>query len=878
MRLHRLKLENFKGVRAREVTFPETGVVVISGDNEVGKTSMVEALDLLLGYRHNSKHSKVKAAQPIGQDVGVTVEVEVTIEEERVVITRTWLKRPGTTVRFLSGPRRGEVLTADLACDALDQLWRASDTTLWSALRLMQATGLEQQLLTGSTSLTRALQSAAGGELIDTDGNRCLLEAVKSEVDRYFTATRQPNRDYKRVLDRLDAARLAIQAARDLLGELDAKRAALDELTAKVAFRSDCLRKATAECGELENRLTTVQAAQDAETAARHQLETAGYQAADASAAFTARTRLAADLAQAQVEAERLGADQERQATMLAPIQAKLHEAMQVHQAAMEADRAADQSLELAHADCGQLRRLSDLEHLTGLLTRAEELRTRISELEVALSTPLTAELVDQLEQADQQLTSCRARLEVSSAQLVLTALDHSRELLVDDQPRRVDVDQPLRVSVTEPVSLEVPGQWRIAVSPAQTDQLRAAAEQARKRLDELRAMAGVDTARDARQEWTRLAELRTELDHVRHSRKELLRAGNEADLRDQCSDLRTATDEYDAARSVEAARPADQSAADLALKLATEQRNRARETCTQASARLAKIREEHDAQKRRLDDLTTDLFIARRRSAELRAEVADQRCRISDDDLAATAQAAQAARLEAEKQWQLRRQQLADLGAEGVLAEAEAARANVTGLEQMLADIREQRSRLAGELEGLNADRLQQQADAAETEYEAASAEAESTGRRARAALRLEQVLLAGQEVAQRCYVAPFRAAVVELGRALYGDPDFDVRIAPDLQVTQRYLNSEWVNFDWLSTGAKEQLVILIRLATAQLVNPDDRVPVLLDDALGYSDQSRLRRMWSALGRAGEKAQVIVLTANPERYAGMGRLSRIEL
>ena len=507
------------------------------------------------------------------------------------------------------------------------------------------------------------------------------------------------------------------------------------------------------------------------------------------------------------------------------------------------------------------------------MLTRADELRNTTSRLEVATGTPLTAELVEQLAQADAELSSCLARLQVSSAQLVVTALDEGRELLVDGQPRQVDVARPWQASVTEPVDLELPGQWRIAVFPAQTTELRAAAEQARERLDEMLAAAGVDSARTARQEWTRLAELRTELDHVRQRRRELLAAASEADLRDQCSELRTTTDHYDATRSGAAARPSDQSAADLARSWPPSNAT-VRESCTGIRTAAEGQPERRQKRARRAEHRSPHRPAP---AEQLRHELADQRGG-RRRSTACAAQQAQTARDEAEKQWQSRRQQLADLDAEHVLAEAAAARDNVTGLEQLLADTREQRSRLAGELEGLNADRLQQQADAAETELETATAAAESIGRRARAALRLEQVLLAEQELAQRCYVEPFRAAIVELGRALYGDPGFDVRVAADLQVTQRYLNNEWVNFDWLSTGAKEQLVILIRLATAQLVNPDDRVPVLLDDALGYSDQSRLRRMWTALRRAGEESQVIVLTANPERYAGMGQLSRIEL
>ncbi|MFZ1160809.1 AAA family ATPase, partial [Mycobacterium sp.] len=44
MKLHRLVLKNYRGIESREIDFPDHGVVVVSGANEIGKSSMVEAL------------------------------------------------------------------------------------------------------------------------------------------------------------------------------------------------------------------------------------------------------------------------------------------------------------------------------------------------------------------------------------------------------------------------------------------------------------------------------------------------------------------------------------------------------------------------------------------------------------------------------------------------------------------------------------------------------------------------------------------------------------------------------------------------------------------------------------------------------------------
>src|SRR5690606_35796734 len=47
MRLRRLVLRNFRGVEDRAVEFGESGVTVVVGDNETGKSSLLEAFELL---------------------------------------------------------------------------------------------------------------------------------------------------------------------------------------------------------------------------------------------------------------------------------------------------------------------------------------------------------------------------------------------------------------------------------------------------------------------------------------------------------------------------------------------------------------------------------------------------------------------------------------------------------------------------------------------------------------------------------------------------------------------------------------------------------------------------------------------------------------
>ena len=77
---------------------------------------------------------------------------------------------------------------------------------------------------------------------------------------------------------------------------------------------------------------------------------------------------------------------------------------------------------------------------------------------------------------------------------------------------------------------------------------------------------------------------------------------------------------------------------------------------------------------------------------------------------------------------------------------------------------------------------------------------------------------------------------------------------------------------FSRLSDGTQEQIAVLVRLAMASmLAERGQTVPVILDDALVYCDDDRIKRMFDALSRAGKRQQVIVLTCRLRTFAPLG-------
>ncbi len=163
MKLHRLILTNYRGITHREIDFPDRGVVVVAGANEIGKSSMIEALDLLLESKDRSTKKEVKQVKPTHADVGAEVTAEISTGPYRFEYYKRFHKKAETRLTVLA-PRR-EQLTGDEAHDRVRaMLDETVDTELWRAQRILQSAAMVPVDLAGCDALARALDVAAGQE------------------------------------------------------------------------------------------------------------------------------------------------------------------------------------------------------------------------------------------------------------------------------------------------------------------------------------------------------------------------------------------------------------------------------------------------------------------------------------------------------------------------------------------------------------------------------------------------------------------------------------------------------------------------------------------------------------------------------------------
>ena len=207
-------------------------------------------------------------------------------------------------------------------------------------------------------------------------------------------------------------------------------------------------------------------------------------------------------------------------------------------------------------------------------------------------------------------------------------------------------------------------------------------------------------------------------------------------------------------------------------------------------------------------------------------------------------------------------------------LDEAELRRSDA---EKRLADIRTLLQRLddeilerAGELRGLGQRGLEEELGAAQGALDRAERELAAVERRATALCLLYDTLLEAEEEAKRSFAEPIARRMAPYLEALF--PGCELGFAPDtLQVRNLRRNGIDEPYQHLSVGTREQLAVLTRLAFAELLGERGMpAAVILDDALVYSDRTRLQRMQQVLLRAAKRMQIIVLTCRPDDYAGL--------
>lgn len=868
MILHRLLIEDFRGVQREEVQLPHKGVLVIEGPNESGKTSLVDALEMLLEHKASSGRAEVKAASPVGRDVPVVVEAEFSVDRERLVYRKEFVRGKKTSLQF---PGTAKVaLAGDDAHDYVrDLLDRRVDRSLWRALRIAQDDPISQvDAGRGMGSLRRALDAAAGGA--DPTGDDSLVSRVLEERNRYLTARKgDPTGDLARSEIRVSEARAALAEATSRHAELDAAVADHRAASATHDSRRSSLVALEAEVTRLEAAGKAVDALREESRAAAADVERAvvAHEAADREQ--QARAQLVVTYETARARAAEQTEAAEAASSRLQPAEDRARAArMALDEAEGEMHRARA-SLDAARAERDRIRHRADLEVLDTKLATLREVGVEISECEGELAQiQIPKGVVDRLRKAHETLREAIVRSAASAPRVEVSG---QGSLTVAGEV--IDAASGWSSEIVADTTFEL-GELALTVVPAgDTDSLRRDETAARSRLGAILEEAKVETLEEAEQCARRAEELSTEIGSLRRRRSDLLGEDTLEDL-----DRRRQVLEDSLATSPDGR---VNEAPDKQLNGAIENGSDAaapdpEATSAAAEDRLSQLRAEDRATAVEAEACRTEVATraalsadAATRLGEAEAVLTEARAEVTDSDLAVAVASSRAVVESTQKVAHSAAERLQEALADAPPELLD----NVTAsLAALVVEERESASAVATAVGRVNAigdqGRLE---DVAAADREVASAERENTAlwRRAGAADLLYRTLEDRRSEAMLAYQEPFHRAVVDLGTLVYGR-DFDVRLGEDLTILSRRLGSESVDYDSLSGGAREQLSVIVRIACARLVG-DNGVPVFLDDTMGYTDPSRRLTMGAVIAAAGATSQLIVLTCDRARFASIG-------
>ncbi|PLS22384.1 AAA family ATPase [Neptunicoccus cionae] len=868
MKLRSLSLTNVRKFGGRTASLRDIGdgVTVISEANEFGKSTFFDALHALFFAKYSSMGKDVKSLQPhSGGAVKISAEIE--IPSGRFVIEKSFLAQKRASVSKAGGALvaqddEAESWIAALMDNGLEGpaglLWVKQGTT---GLEPAGTVGAEKERLLGArrdllSSVAGEIDKVTGGRRMDRVLARCQEELSKLAIASGKAKKNGPWGQIQAEIAELETREVELSALKKDLSENLAGRksceAELSRMNEPEAWkkRKDALTAAELRFKEAESHAEkSRQAAKDLDLktlqseAAQTRLNNLLQAAAKLEQVRQEDTGLQSELQAARQTLAEAGT-QEQQAA------ARLEQAQAAVKSFREQEKAAQQAAQSRQAR-DQVKQLS--ERLEKAETQQRALEDAKAQLDGITITPV---LMQAVTDAQNRLHQAKARAEAQSVTVTLH-YDGAARVSLDGK----DVNAGEAVAISSRQSFDLPGIGALVVDPGQREDGDRAAEDFKQALSGFEAAlrkANVSSVEEAHAALAALQEAAQRKELAEGVIASLVPEGLDT-LRGLLAKARVEAD------AVPAGEVSVQDPVALAAALETGEADE-----REARAVYERCRE----------------VLSRAREAE---GVLREKCNRAAAALAeAKAAYGEADSFEDRKATAARQASIAETAVKDASASLLALQENAPDLETAAADLKraktvvEQADKRIGQLKeqlvGYNA-RIQARAeDGVEEELAEVQGKLETARtREARysrevASLNLLVSELEGRRTQARdVYFEPVQKELQPLLSILHDDAalEFDSsRLLPN--GLER--GGQHEELDVLSGGTQEQIAILTRLAFARLfARQGYPMPIILDDALVYSDDDRIVKMFTALHRVATDLQVIVFSCRQMAFAQLG-------
>jgi DNA repair exonuclease SbcCD ATPase subunit len=879
--------------RAASIGPITTGISVLAAPNERGKSTIIRAAARALFDKHTCGDDEIRALRPAGTDLPPAVTVVLEIAGVRYRVQKRFLSKPSSELSEWRGGEWQLLDTEDKADERLQKLLQsavpgrgATKAAHWGMLGYLWARqGEPCDWPAWSGPAGEQIQSRLAKVEIDPVIQK-LKDSLWQDYLESFTPGGKPKKNGE--LERLETAWSKtgdeLRAVQEKLAALVDLERQFAELTPKVAQLEAEVQERGTEAAALQEQARQAEALQN-ELHARQN-----------------------DFERAKEKLEAVAADMEKlkaHRSTLEGVSQALGAAERSRAAAVEAEAAAKQRVESAqHALDGATRDLAQLHSCaqrTGDLlklhrldsdSRAAQAQSKKAAAQSQTIGALKKHLdglpdippakLKKLQELDQRIRANEARLEALGLSIELTAENSAEIEFLRDGERHViplKAQESHTVHAAQAAGLRLPGWGALRVRSGATE-----LHDLQRRLDEDRDSLRGDLVRlgavsvaDTEQKLSRRKELQKDFDTAAGKLRELLDGceslerleAHAAQLAAQANALRAALSP-DAAESGKSVVELDSESERVAVSVREQQRiqdaaDGALKECRRAAGQADEARQRAEKEHTALAGKVSAL--------EQQTKALLERYDHSIDDAKKAAQSAfvgaearrdeTRARLPAEFEKLPERNRRAAAAHEETKNDLERLRRNLNLIE--------------GSLQTLGAEGLYSMESALLERQEVLRPQLERLRVSGTAARLVHDLIDYRKQAATRAVLAPLESrlsdAFAEVTR------DFERRVFLDEHLKVRGIGpneNALIAYENLSQGAREQLLLCLRLAVASEVAGAGHQLLILDDVLVNTDSQRQERVLDLLQSAAGKLQILILTCHPERYRGTGTVVEI--
>jgi len=876
MKLLRLKVVNYRGINTREVKFSPLGITRIEGPNESGKSSLGEAINMILDYPDNSKKQDIVSIQPVHQDVGPEIEIE--LETGKYVFTyfKRFLKKPET--RLTITKPNPENLTGRKAHDRANEILKETlDVDLWKAVSILQGEAIGQPDLKNKQALSAALDKAAGVHPAAPQ-ELSLFKKVSAEYDLYYTGRGTENRELKDLRNTLAEKETEVRAIEQDIRELET-----DIDRAPVLQRE--LVQLKKQEDELSQQLIDLTAKLEQISLLENTLSAAALKQESVQKTLQAARRaieIRREIISAAENAANAHKELQESISMALPALSQAEEALnKARAAADEAERKRKEVESLAalkRSDFDYYHDKLDLDQLLERKQRIDRARKDAAQAEVVLANNrVDARALEMIKEAELGYKTGYAQMEIGSPSVLLHSISKCR-LSIDGTEAVLDTNEVRKISVSDKTTVSIPGTLDIEITAGSSiEGLARKVEDARQTLHAACAAAAVAHPDEARKAYDERQEALRGVENKGRIEKENLRDITYESLEQRVHNLQQSVPNYLVGRVKDPAICRDfdtakkeRTKAEANFLTASSELDNARKVLDSARSFFEGVNIKHREAEAKLEQLAKDL-------KQTQENLDKARKKESDETLEANLTSADRAVLSEDTGYRSAADSLKAFNPEQVKALADSTKGSLKTIKITYDSKDKGLTEVQTRLKIMGEEGLHEKLNAAENQFEQLEFKNRATTLRANAAKCLFDTMCEERDKASRAYVAPLKDKIERLGRLVF-DPSFQVTIDDDLKITRRTVSGVTVPFDSLSGGTKEQLSLIYRLACSMIVAKDGGTPVILDDALGYTDPERLKLMGAVLAVAAKECQIVIFTCVPERYACIGEAAVVPL